>query len=471
MLPKPRSIIRLGTSLAILFAVALPAAALAQVEATYPRQPGQRGSSNIRILSHLTLRTEIGEVGTGSEVLGISDVELEQDEDRPYAYVTRRGVGGFDVINLEDPENAEVIYEWRIENAELHQGGGQDSKYFKHEGRYYLVQGVFFRPGGPDSDVAAIVFDVTGLPDPSQVREVGRIRPEGGGGFHNIFMYKHSDGRPILLATHQGAKMFDMGRFLAGDADQGYIGTIGVPPDPANRSTGYHDLYAGFDPATQQDKFYGGGGGGYYVWDISRPEEPNLLLTITHVPGFNWGHTFTPTPDGRYAVGEAEWQYQPLRIFDMKEALESAARGEVVNIYRPIGAWHADWETVAHNHEVRWPYVFVSGYVTGLSVFNMMDPTNPYTVAYYDTYPGVNDKGQDMTLTGNFTWDVYDGAWGVDVRNVDGVIVTSDMKTGFWAFKMDGFDGWNGHDWGMPNISSVQDWDNGPDGVQRPISE
>ena len=26
---------------------------------------------------------------------------------------------------------------------------------------------------------------------------------------------------------------------------------------------------------------------------------------------------------------------------------------------------------------------------------------------------------------------------------------------------------WNGHDWNMPNISSAQDWDNGPDGVER----
>jgi len=32
---------------------------------------------------------------------------------------------------------------------------------------------------------------------------------------------------------------------------------------------------------------------------------------------------------------------------------------------------------------------------------------------------------------------------------------------------MDGFNGWNGNDWGMPNISSVQDWDNGPEGVRN----
>ena len=61
-------------------------------------------------------------------------------------------------------------------------------------------------------------------------------------------------------------------------------------------------------------------------------------------------------------------------------------------ISRPIGAWTADWQNLAHNHEVRWPYVFVSAYEDGLQVFNMMDPTNPYTVGYYDTYDGPHDR-------------------------------------------------------------------------------
>ena len=59
-------------------------------------------------------------------------------------------------------------------------------------------------------------------------------------------------------------------------------------------------------------------------------------------------------------------------------------------------------------------------------------------------------------------------AFGVDVRNADGLIVISDEASGFWALKMDGFDGWNGHQWGMPNVSSAQDWDNGPEGVPKP---
>jgi hypothetical protein len=65
---------------------------------------------------------------------------------------------------------------------------------------------------------------------------------------------------------------------------------------------------------------------------------------------------------------------------------------------------------------------------------------------------------------------VFNGAFELDVRNADGLIVVSNANTGFWAFHMEGFDGWNGHEYDLPNISSVQDWDNGPDGAPKRVS-
>ncbi len=61
------------------------------------------------------------------------------------------------------------------------------------------------------------------------------------------------------------------------------------------------------------------------------------------------------------------------------------------------------------------------------------------------------------------------GAFGVDIRNYDGLVVLSDMRSGLWLFKVDGFNGWNGHDRGMPNISSVQDWDHGVERSPKPV--
>jgi len=416
------------------------------------------GSDNMDVLGHVPLGPQ----------LSIADIELEQEMHRPYAYVARMVYGevgpkGTDIINLEDPENPEVIYRWRIENQDLHQRtGGMDVKYFKLDGRYYVVQSLQFGQGGPNPDLGAVILDVTGLPDPTTVREVARIRePELPGGFHNIFIYKHSDGRVLLLSTVRGpfAHAYDMARAIDGDPSDALVGRIPVPESPLGQGSGrgYHDFYAAYHPDTGQDRFYGGGTGGYYVYNISDLDNPELVVTMTGISGVRSGHTFTPSPDGRYVIAETEYQYAPLRIFDLQPALE----GTQTNINRPISAWTADWQNLVHNHEVRWPYVFVSGYLDGLQIFSLMDPTNPVTVGYYDTYIG-SPNARD------FRNPVFNGAFGVDVRNEDGLIVVSDMSTGFWTFRMEGFSGWNGEDWGMPDISSVQKWD---ETRPRPVSQ
>ena len=94
------------------------------------------------------------------------------------------GDKGLDIIDLHDPANPKRVYTWRIENQDLHLGtGGMDVKHFKWKDRYYVVQSLQFRQGGPDPDLGAVVLDVTELPDASTVKEVGRIRePDYPGG-------------------------------------------------------------------------------------------------------------------------------------------------------------------------------------------------------------------------------------------------------------------------------------------------
>ncbi len=451
-------------SFAALAALALAAARPLHAQAT-PYDPGRSlklphvgGSRNVTVLSHLPL----GGQGT------VTDIEMEQELSRPYVFVGRSGQRndvysiGVDIISIKEPTKAKLLYSWRIENQELHQGGGLDNKYFKLKGRYYDVQSTQFRPSGADADVGAVILDITGLPDTSRLREVTRIRaPETPGGFHNIFAYKHSDGRTLLFTTVGGtvANVYDLEKSLAGGPNSGLVGRI-PNPDTTGPFRGYHDFYVGYDPANKRDVFYGAGLSGYYVFDVTQVEQPRMLTSITGSAGMFIAHTITPDPTGRYVITEMEYQYTPLRIFDLKPGLD----GTVKNITRPVGAWLASWDGNVHNHEVRWPYVFVSGYMDGLQVFNMMDPSNPYTVGYHYTcnctLPG-DERGAGAVGGMN-------GAWGVDVRNADGTIVISDRQTGFWSFKMEGFDGWNGHQWGLPNVSSVQDWDNGPDGAPRP---
>ena len=404
-----------------------------------------------------------------------ADVELEQDRNRPYAYLS--GFVNFDVTiyDISNTAAPKQIYRWTIDNPELHRGiGAMDGKYFKVGGRYYFAQSLQFNQGSPDADLGAVILDVTGLPDASKVKEVARIRyPQAPGGFHNTFAYKHSDGRALYFATTNSSKalVYDLGKVVSGADSSSWL--IGEVPNPTPmRQTGlggYHDFYVGYDPATEQDKFYGAGLGGYSVFDVTKPETPKQLFTISSL-GLDLAHTFTPSPDGRYAVTETEYQYTPLRIWD----LAPGQSGKTQNIDIPISAWTADWRALSHNHEVRWPYVFVSAYEDGLQVFNLKDPKNPVTEGHFYTclecthekgFGGSPEKGWQAE------YSVMQGAFGVDVRNHDGLVVISDMRSGLWLFKMDGFNGWNGKDHGVPNISSVQDWDRGPEKAPKTKAE
>ena len=422
-----------------------------------PWSPLKRGSDNVEVLGHLPLGPR----------LSVADMDVEQEMHRPYAYVARFAYGGqggkgTDIISIEDPENPQLLYEWRIENQDLHQGnGGMDVKHFKWNDRYYLVQSLQFGQGGPNNDLGAVILDVTGLPDPSTVHEVARIRePEMPGGFHNIFIYKHSNDRVYLFTTARapGALIYDLGMIVEGDLENARVGMVPIPESAVGSgdSRSYHDFYVGYHPDSGEDRFYGGGTGGYYIYDVSDIENNELRITLTGISGISRGHTFTPSPDGRYVIAETEYQYAPLRIFDLQPALD----GDQINIRNPISAFTADWRHLVHNHEVRWPYVFVSSYLDGLQIFNLQDPLNPVTVGYYDTYIGPANTDR---------YSQFNGAFGVDVRNADGLILISDMSTGLWTMRMDGFQGWNGEDWGFPNISSAQDWDRPV--VKRPISQ
>ena len=123
-----------------------------------------------------------------------------------------------------------------------------DVKHFKWEDRYYVVQSFEFSQG-PGTDLGAIVFDVTGLPNPDAVKEVTRIMiPEHPGGFHNIFIYRHSNGRPLLLTTVRSGKahVYDLPMVVSGDVNESLIAEIPLPPIPGRsvQTTSYHDLYA-----------------------------------------------------------------------------------------------------------------------------------------------------------------------------------------------------------------------------------
>ena len=369
------------------------------------------------------------------------DLVLEQEPARPFAYVALPyRPAGVAALNLSDPAHPTRRHAWTAGEADARAG---DVKYFKHDGRYYLILALQDAPDG------AVVFDVTDLPD--RMQEVGRIRVKED--LHHLFAYKHSDGRVLLLATGgEDLYVFDMAHFLDGAADQGLLHRMMPPEQLVVGERGFQDVTAAYHPASGQDRLYTAGAGGYFVYDVTDPAAP-ALLTQVNAAAVRRGTAIGPTPDGRYVVTAAGYLTSPLRIYDLQPALD----GSLERVRTAVSAWTANWKNTARRFEVRWPYVFVAALDDGLQVFNMRDPFNPFTVGYYRTWDGP---------AGTLASPREDGARDVDVRNADGLIVVSDRSTGFWAFTMEAFQGWDGHGWGLPDISSAQDWDHGPDGAR-----
>src|SRR5207245_598288 len=128
---------------------------------------------------------------------------------------------------------------------------------------------------------------------------------------HETFAYKHSTGLALVIAqtSSAAAYIYDVDKVVAGDPNS----VIGKAMNPTEGTAGarasWHDFYAGFDPATKQDKLYAGGGGGAFVYDITDPTAPKVIASITGVAGVSGIHTHRHRGIHRRAFGWAEQQH------------------------------------------------------------------------------------------------------------------------------------------------------------------
>ena len=332
------------------------------------------GSSNIHPVAHIPL----------GGFFRVMDDEIEQDPTRPYAYVSKaHDRPGFTIIDLQDLNNVHLLYQWTIENPALHQGmlGGMDGKYFKLNGRYYYMQSFQLQPGTPDADLGAVIANVTGLPDTSKIKIVARIRCARDAGRLSQHVRLQALRRACAPVHDRRLRHAPTSR-ISPKWSQAATRRVEDRRGPGARHaettmlgrSGYHDFYIAYDPATHQDKFYGAGRGGYYVYDVTDIGAAQAPDLDHRVGRYRPGHTFTPTPDGR--VRDHRDRVSVRAAADLRSA--ARARGKVQSDHPARSArGQADWHDLAHNHEVRWPFVFVSGYEDGLQVFSMYDPAQP----------------------------------------------------------------------------------------------
>ena len=262
-----------------------------------------------------------------------------------------------------------------------------------------------------DSSEGLMIFDLSDLPN--SVTKTYHST-EFFGRSHNIFV-DEVNGRLYVVGTDAlpgGVIILD----LTADPDQPVLlGNTNLPADPVS-GTGYaHDIYVKNNIA-----YASHGYAGLFIWDLNDPVNP-ILLASKETGGYN--HSSWISDDGSFAIFAEEVPTgRPLGVMNLENMMDGDI--EIDHTFK-IPLLSNDDDNVPHNPFIRGDYLICSYYEDGLQIFDISDPLNPTTAAYYDTYPD------------NTEYNGYAGNWGAYPFLPSGIILASDIVSGLFVLELD----------------------------------
>lgn len=153
-------------------------------------------------------------------------------------------------------------------------------------------------------------------------------------------------------------------------------------------------------------------GQGIDLLDVSDKSAPVLLRRFNYAG--SGAHNVEFSADGRFLfVGDEVGDHNHTRVFDIQDL------GSVLQVAEII----VDSNAATHNCYQKDDLLHIAHYTEGLRVWNVVDPTAPFEIAYYDTYQP--DRFG------------YMGAWSVYPYFASGRIIVSDMVSGLFVLGLD----------------------------------
>ncbi|MCB0579012.1 MAG: choice-of-anchor B family protein [Phaeodactylibacter sp.] len=243
------------------------------------------------------------------------------------------------------------------------------------------------------------VIDMSGLPD---AVEIVYDSDEFFANRHNIFI------------DEANARLYAVGGFnetlqilSLDDPEQPEL-MASFPND--NLSVPYiHDLYVRDNIAYLNAAYLG-----LMVVDLSDPDNPELLGTMTEYIEQGYNHSGWLSEDGQHYFLCDETHGTDIKVVDVSDLSN-------IHVVSTMNAQSFPGQ-IAHNVYPYGNLLHVSYYFDGLQVFDVSNPRFPRKVAYYDTYEGPNSSFS------------YYGAWGVFVLP-SGRVLVSDMANGLFFYE------------------------------------
>lgn len=161
---------------------------------------------------------------------------------------------------------------------------------------------------------------------------------------------------------------------------------------------------------------------GLYVYDFSDLNNVVPKGSITSYTNQGYNHSSWLSENGAVLAMADENHGLAVKLV----AADDLTDMEVIATFKSTLEAEQATNSIVHNpFIVGNDYVVLSYYHDGVQIYNISDPTTPYRVAYYDTYPD------------NVDYSGYTGSWGVYPYLPSGNIIASDISNGLYVLGVD----------------------------------
>lgn len=352
-------------------------------------------------------------------------------------------------LPAQDSLNMEKLFQWDDDDLPLRRGGAFSDcwGYVDDEGNEYAILGAiqkifFFDITDPENTVLIDEFgdgSPAGLDlDPTTWRDFKvygekayAVADEGNEG---LIVFDLSGLPDTVIWEEQNTSFFDRSHNLFIDTASGYLYTAGANTelggtiildlnnDPITEvasvtlNGGYiHDLHVRNDTA-----YCNSGNDGLYIFDFTTPASPAFLGSLETYNNQGYNHSGWLNDAGTHLIFCDENLGRQVKICDVTDPLDMSVTDffySNLENSNPVGS-------MAHNPFVLGDFVYLAYYHDGIHVFDISDPTNVISHAYYDTSPG------------NTGYSGFVGAWGVYPYYPSGSIIVSDDLNGLFVLRL-----------------------------------
>ena len=245
--------------------------------------------------------------------------------------------------------------------------------------RDYKTFGDYVYMVADEGDNSLQIYDMTTLPDSVTLAYDSNefvIRS------HNIYI----DEGVLYIVTPAivgggGPNGFRMLNLNADPISPTFIADHQLPTGQGNH---IHDLYVRDSIA-----YCSNGNSGLFIYDVSETDSIEYISSMETYSEQGYNHNSWMTDDGNTLFFTDETLGMGIKSMDISDLQDL----QVTNIFRSNAG------AMAHNVLVKGDSLYVSYYHDGVVVFDITDPSNPVSVASYDTYEELNG------------YDDYQGAW------------------------------------------------------------